>query len=298
MTTQTPWIYRFSWAVTLATVFLILAGGLVTSHEAGLAVPDWPTSYGQWFPPMVGNVFWEHGHRMIAGAVGILTLLLALCIQFKVQQKNIKILAWTAVVAVMLQALLGGLTVIMMLPAAISITHACLAQTFLCLLVALTYYLGSISTEGYQEKDAEIEDKQKRLRRLCILTTGFIYLQLVLGAAVRHTGSGIVFHILVAFLIIIHAVLLISRINRYHDEVAPLVHLSIALGVLVLIQFFLGIGSFVTTNLTSAGYAPSGEEIFFTAIHQTTGAVILATSFLMALMAHRQVPTRNFAYTV
>ena len=134
-------MYLFSLFLTGAVFLLILAGGLVTSHQAGLAVPDWPLSYGQAFPPMVGNVFWEHGHRMIAGTVGILTLILALWIQMSEKRSWIKKLAWTAFGAVVLQAVLGGLTVLYLLPAPISILHACLAQTFFCLVIAITFFL-------------------------------------------------------------------------------------------------------------------------------------------------------------
>src|SRR3989338_3456190 len=130
-------MYFFSLFLSAATFLLILAGGLVTSHEAGLAVPDWPTSYGRWFPPMVGNVFWEHGHLMIAGSVGILTFAAALLIQRNVPDKAIVRLSWIAFCAVLLQALLGGLTVIFMLPPAVSIAHAALAQTFFCITIAI-----------------------------------------------------------------------------------------------------------------------------------------------------------------
>jgi len=297
MTNEHSVLYRFSFAVVLATVFLILAGGLVTSHEAGLAVPDWPRSYGQWFPPMVGNVFWEHGHRMIAGTVGMLTLLLALGIQWRTQQKNLKILTWTAVFAVILQAVLGGLTVIKMLPAPISIAHACLAQTFLCLMVAITYFLRSKNENRFEPDDPEISKNRRKLSRLSLLTTGFIYLQLILGATVRHTGQGVALHVIAAFLIIIHAILLMIRINRLHDEHQALVRLSITLGILILIQFFLGIGSFVLTHQVASSYAPPPPEVWFTAIHQTTGAVILATSFLMTLITYQRIPTRSFVYT-
>ena len=90
------WTYRFSFFLLLSILVLILAGGLVTSHEAGLAVPDWPLSYGQWFPPMVGNVVWEHGHRMIAGVVGILTLILTVSIQLFESRSWLKRFAWVA----------------------------------------------------------------------------------------------------------------------------------------------------------------------------------------------------------
>ncbi len=134
-------LFYFSFFLCLCVVVLILAGGLVTSHEAGLAVPDWPLSYGQLMPPMVGNVFWEHGHRMIAGTVGMLTLILAVAIQRAEERVWLKKLGWIAFGAVVAQAVLGGLTVRLMLPDAISILHACLAQTFFCLILSITYFL-------------------------------------------------------------------------------------------------------------------------------------------------------------
>ena len=102
------WLYRYAFLLTMLTLVLILAGGLVTSHEAGLAVPDWPLSYGQFFPPMVGNIFWEHGHRMIAGIVGLLTLGLAIATQGAGHVRAaVKKLGWIAFMAVVLQVLIG-----------------------------------------------------------------------------------------------------------------------------------------------------------------------------------------------
>ena len=262
-------LYRFSLFVVFATFLLIAAGGLVTSHEAGLAVPDWPTSYGQWFPPMVGNVFWEHGHRMIAGSVGIFTLILAIGIQRTEKRKWLRVLGWTAFGAVIAQALLGGLTVVMMLPPAVSIFHACLAQTFFCLVVSIAYFLSGQQVPIHAEP---------RLRRLAMMTAGFIYLQLVLGAIVRHTGWGASFHILVAFFVLVHVLLMAIRAHS---------RTSLALGFLTVIQIFLGIGAFIFTQMVSRSYAPSAGEVFFTAAHQTNGACVLALSVLLILMVSR-----------
>jgi len=270
---SSKWLFRFSLLVVSATLFLILAGGLVTSHDAGLAVPDWPTSYGQWFPPMVGNVFWEHGHRMIAGTVGLLTLILAFWVQLREKRKKIKALAWLAFAMVVFQALLGGLTVILMLPDPVSIAHACLAQTFFCVLITLAYSLstlpglkntlftaedapglpgvsgavqalygpvlavgngmfpyGNVPARGDRPRAGgraergplTSEDGISRLRRLLVLTLVFIYLQLILGATIRHTPLTwpVVIHIVVAFLILIHVLLVVLRVLRLRDDFA------------------------------------------------------------------------------
>ena len=274
-------LYCFSILLTACTLVLILAGGLVTSHEAGLAVPDWPLSYGQMFPPMVGNVFWEHGHRMIAGTIGILTLILAVWLQVSSVGKKIKKFGWALLFLVVLQAVLGGLTVLYMLPAPISIFHACLGQTFFVCLIAMTYFLNPAKKElGLIKSQEEI----KSLKRLLIMTTSFIYIQLILGATIRHADWGTIPHIFWAFVILIHILLLVTRVSSCSEAKSILNRISIGLGVLVLIQIFLGLGSFITTQMLERSYEPSLMEVWFTAAHQTTGALILGSCFLMTVM--------------
>src|SRR3990167_35751 len=128
---------QYSRFVTFATFLLIVAGGLVTSTGSGLSVPDWPLSYGQLFPPMVGGIRFEHTHRVIAGIVGFLTLLLAIAVFLVEKRKWVHWLGLTALLAVVAQAILGGITVIYLLPTAASVIHACLAQTFFSLLASL-----------------------------------------------------------------------------------------------------------------------------------------------------------------
>lgn len=276
-----PWLYRFSLLVTVATLFLILAGGLVTSHEAGLAVPDWPQSYGQWMPPMVGNVFWEHSHRMIAGTVGILTLILAFWVQWRETRRGVRRLAWVALGAVILQALLGGLTVLLLLPAPVSIFHACLAQTFFCLLIALTYFLSGTAPIVFEDTAA-----LKSLQRFAGMTTGFVYLQLILGATVRHTGHAVTPHIIVAFLVLLHILFLVLKVSHVCPSTSRMPKVGASLGMMVLVQFFLGIGSFVFTRMLESNYAPRMGEVIFTAAHQTFGAMILGTTFFIVLRAY------------
>ena len=113
-------VHRFALLVAGATFFLIIAGANVTSHDAGLATSDWPLSNGQFFPKMVGNLFWEHGHRLVATTVGILTIVLALYLQFRERRTWVKRLGWIALGGVVAQGLLGGLTVKLNLPLAVS----------------------------------------------------------------------------------------------------------------------------------------------------------------------------------
>src|SRR5437667_2183294 len=122
--------HRLCLALSACTLFLIFVGGLVTSTGSGLSVPDWPLSYGRLMPPMVGGIFYEHGHRMVASAVGLLTVVLAVWLSRREPRAWVRRLGYAALAAVVAQGVLGGLTVIFLLPTAVSVAHACLAQTF------------------------------------------------------------------------------------------------------------------------------------------------------------------------
>lgn len=182
-------LHRFSLATAMLTFFLIIAGGLVTSTGSGLAVPDWPLSYGKLMPPMVGGIFYEHGHRMIATLVGFLTTILALWLWKREQRRWMKVLGFVALGAVILQGALGGLTVLFLLPTAISVSHATLAQTFFCLVSSIALF----TSRWWMDQDHRImeEPEGTTMRKLVVLTTGSVYVQLVLGALMRHTGSGL-----------------------------------------------------------------------------------------------------------
>jgi len=195
MTSDTPFLHGIHrLAVLLAgyVVLLITAGGLVKSLEAGLSVPDWPLSYGMLNPPRwweIETVRAEHGHRLIAGTVLLLTLWLVIWIVRREPRKWVKGVALTAFAAVLAQAALGGITVLFFLPTAISVSHAGLAQLFLCLLVVL-----AVATSRRWVSDRGPTDPATRADRIVSLATAtsvVIYLQILLGAVMRHTGAGL-----------------------------------------------------------------------------------------------------------
>jgi cytochrome c oxidase assembly protein subunit 15 len=137
-----PGLTRYTRLLVGATLILVAAGGMVTSTGSGLAVPDWPTTYGYSmfsFPlgKMVGGIFYEHGHRLIATTVGLLTIGLVIWLWRAEPRRWVRRLGLAALAVVILQGLLGGLTVLLFLPDAISISHAGLAQIFFCMTVAL-----------------------------------------------------------------------------------------------------------------------------------------------------------------
>lgn len=180
-------LHWFAVATACATFFLIIAGGLVTSTDSGLAVPDWPLSYGQLMPPMVGGIFYEHGHRMVATFVGLLTTILAIWMWRSEERKWVRNLGWIALLAVITQGVLGGITVLYLLPTWVSTTHATLAQSFFSLTIVLAI-LTSPSWKSHQPLDY---GRMKKTRLLAIAATGAVLLQLILGALMRHSGSGL-----------------------------------------------------------------------------------------------------------
>src|SRR5215210_6173122 len=147
-------LHRFTVFVTCATFILIVAGALVTSNGAGLAAPDWPLSWGKVFPPMVGNLFYEHGHRLIATSVGMLTIGLTVWLWRSERRRSVRRLGLIALGGVVAQGLLGGLTVKLMLPLWVSSAHACLAQLFFCTMVSLSVF----TAPGWQAEREAIEE--------------------------------------------------------------------------------------------------------------------------------------------
>jgi len=188
-----PLLFRYAVVWSALTLCNLFAGGSVTSHEAGLAVPDWPTTYGHnmfTYPPSrwVGGILFEHGHRLIASTVGLLTIGMVVLITLRDPRRWMRRLSYLALGAVIAQGALGGLTVLYFLPPPVSIAHAGLAQLFFCLTAAMTLFL----SRGWRERSAgRIEFGGVGLRRLCAAATALIYLQVLLGAVVRHTKSGL-----------------------------------------------------------------------------------------------------------
>jgi cytochrome c oxidase assembly protein subunit 15 len=183
------WLRVFSKLTVLSTLFLIFVGALVKSHEVGLSVPDWPTTYGKQmfaFPlsDMVGGIFYEHGHRIVATIVGFFTMIQAIWLGFSYEPKWLKKLGYFVLATVILQGLFGGITVLFFLPPPVSILHGILAQTFFIMTIVLAYGLSIERTKRVEKK------WPKGLQKGAIIIGGSIYIQLILGALMRHTGSG------------------------------------------------------------------------------------------------------------
>ena len=189
-------LHRFSLLLAGATFFLIIAGALVTSHDAGLATADWPLTEGKFLPKveslgisgvnMVGNLFWEHGHRMVATTVGLLTIGLVVFLFRKEKRAWVRRLGLVALAGVIAQGILGGVTVKLMLPLVVSAAHATLAQLFFCTTVSLAVFT---SPSWLEERSSTEDQGSVPLRYLCVAAAATIFLQLIIGATLRHSAT-------------------------------------------------------------------------------------------------------------
>ena len=186
----------FAYAVFTAAsaVFLLLSGGLVTSKGVGMTVPDWPTTYGYnmfLFPlsRWTGGIFYEHAHRLIASGVGLLTVILAIVLWMTEPRKWVRMLGYIAVASVIVQGVLGGLRVTMIMDE-IGIFHGMLAQAFISLLVVICI----ATSKAFATGGARWRWHAPGLLRWAVTLTALVYLQLAIGATMRHEHAGLAIH--------------------------------------------------------------------------------------------------------
>jgi len=189
-------LHRFAVLTAFSTFLLIIAGGLVTSTGSGLSVPDWPNTYGRFmfaYPidDMVGGIFYEHSHRMIASVVGFLTVILTIWVWRREQRRWVKNLTLLALLSVILQGVLGGITVLYLLPTAVSVAHATLAQTFFVLVSSIALVTSRWWIERPSPTPGTASPGQASLTTLAAGASLMVWVQLVLGAVMRHTASGL-----------------------------------------------------------------------------------------------------------
>jgi cytochrome c oxidase assembly protein subunit 15 len=279
-------LHRFIVFTTACTVALLVAGALVTSNDAGASVPDWPLSYGSLVPPWIGGIRWEYGHRVVAGFVSLLTLVLALWTWRREPRRWVRRLALGALALIVLQALLGGLTVLFDLPPAVSAAHATLAQLFFCAVVSLALFTGSW-WQGALPKLEETETPS--VRTLGVATSGVILLQLILGAAFRHNGVGLLPHLVGAAAVTAMILWLTQAILRRHGAVPALRRGARSVQALLGIQLLLGVAA--DWVLWANRNAPQPEPLYVvvTVAHVVVGAFTLAAAVLLTLACYRLV---------
>jgi cytochrome c oxidase assembly protein subunit 15 len=295
-------LHVYARLLAAATFVLIFAGGLVTSTGSALAVPDWPLSFGKFFPRMEGGVLYEHGHRMIAGTVAMMTLVLAVWAWRREDRRFVRNLALIAFGLVIFQAVLGGLTVLLLLPLAIAVSHAATAQAFFCLTVAL-----ALLTNPAWVALSEIESagERPRLPVLAGVTTAVIYAQILIGAVMRHMGVGLA---IPDFPLAFGRLLppLDSpdvQINFAHRLGAIVVSLLVCWTAIQVMRFYrrqpllrrpaTALVGLLAVQITLGGLAVlSRRAVLPTTAHVAIGAAILATSLCLTLRAYRLIEGR------
>ena len=280
-----------------ATFVLIFVGGLVTSTGSALAVPDWPLAFGKLIPALQGGVRFEYGHRVVAGIVVILTLALMTLTLRRERRRWVRNLALAAFGLIVVQAILGGITVLFLLPLAIAVTHAATAQALFCLTVALAIFTGPKFIETAPRDESAVHVP---LAKLCAITTIAIYLQILIGALVRHLGAGMAIpdfptsfgrlvppiwdefiavnlaHRCGAVVVTCLVIWTALRVLTSHRDQPELRRPALGLIVLLTAQICLG----ALTIWSSRGVLP-------TTTHVAIGAAVLATSLTLTIRSWR-----------
>ena len=274
-----------------AALVVITAGALVTSNDAGLSVPDWPTSFGYLVkvPQFVGGVRYEWSHRMVAGTLVSLTLAIAVWTLLVERRRWLRWLAIGAFCTVIAQAILGGLTVLFFQPPWISTAHATVAQTFFCIAVAIALFTGRKWVE--EQPHVEFDSRRPSLITLTLLSILVLYVQLILGGMFRHHGMSWWPHILnavtVSFVLAWTAIRAISIYSHIEAVRRP----AIIMLSLLITQLCLGFTAFLTRVAWGRDTAqPELPMVVSTVAHVAVGALLLATTVVLAIQVWRHVP--------
>ena len=287
-------VHRFAVFTACCTFLLLIAGALVTSNDAGLSVPDWPLSYGSLTPPMVGGIFYEHGHRVIAACVGLLSIILAVWLWRVETRRWVRWLGVAAVGAVIAQGILGGVTVLFFLPAPISAAHATLAQLFFCTVVSIAFF----TTAWWQRQRPAVRDAgAPGIHALAPAAAIATLVQLVLGAAFRHKAFGIIPHLFGAVVVTGLIFWLAGVLKRRFADVPELRNSARVLHGLIGLQLLLGGAAWWSRSYSAQFPQPVPVMVTFTVVHTVTGALVLAATVLTALACYRLVG-RSDAFAV
>lgn len=235
-------------------------------------------------PRMVGGVLYEHGHRMIAGTVATLTVILAVWLWFAEERRWLRWMGVWAVLAVVAQALLGGLTVLLYLPPPVSAGHATLGQIFFCITSSIAFFTG----ERWRWDESKMQDESNpSIHNLAAATTGAILIQLVLGALYRHSGLGVVPHIVGACVVTALIIWLETRVLLKHSGVRGLVNPAVLMIVLLIGQISLGIASYWIKMADKGVPQPLPPFVNTTTAHVAVGAGLLLTSLYLTYQTYR-----------
>jgi cytochrome c oxidase assembly protein subunit 15 len=285
-TPYNPWHHRVAVFIAFLTFVVIVAGALVTSEDAGLSVPDWPTSYGHILrlPPWVGGIVYEHSHRMMASVTGILTIVIAFWTLFADRRRWMKYLGFAALATIVIQGVLGGITVLNFLPPAVSTAHSAVGQTFFCIAVLIAVFTGRKWVEEAPSPTAD--NGHPKVLVLCLYAIAILYLQLVLGGMFRHRGMSwwphVVNAVAVALILTwtsVRALISFPRVEAIRRPAALLLFT-------LMVQLLLGFAAFLT-RVAWVGTQANNPMVISTVAHTSVGALLLAIASVLTIQVWR-----------
>jgi cytochrome c oxidase assembly protein subunit 15 len=289
-TTYNPSVHKFAVFTVCWTVLLFVAGALVTSKDAALSVPDWPKSFGTWFPSLrmlAGGAFFEHSHRVIAAVMGFLVLFLAIWLWKTDPRPWMRWFGVTAVGGVVAQAVLGGQVVRQFLHYWLPVIHASFAQIVFAAVLSIAVF----TSKWWVSDRPQLEDSgTPSIHSLAILNAAVIYLQVILGAGFRHREIPIWPHMAGAMLVLGMVIWTAVALRKRFAQSRELSKARILLHAIFGTQFLLGLGAYWSRLSTADAPQPMPVMVTLTVIHTVVGAILFAFSVLVVLMCYRLIP--------
>src|SRR6267142_3662225 len=289
-TTYHPGVHRFAVFTVCWTILLFVAGALVTSKDAALSVPDWPKSFGTWFPSLrmlAGGAFFEHSHQVIAAAMGSLVLVLAIWLWKSDSRSWLRWFGMIAVGGVLAQALLDGQVVRQLLHYWLPVLHASFAEIVFATVLSIAVF----TSEWWISERPQLEDRgTPSIHSLAILNAAVIYLQVILGAGFRHKEIPIWPHMAGALLVFGMVLWTAVALRKRFSQSRELSKARMLLHAIFGTQFLLGLGAYWSRLSTADAPQPMPVMVWLTVIHTVVGAILFAFSVLVVLTCYRLIP--------